>query len=172
MNQDVTALDPAPEAFHPLRSGADITIDLAHGRLRLLAVHLKAGCNRDRLGPSGRPECRTLALQIPPLQAWIAARTREGIPFLILGDFNRHMEGRDELLAALNQTAPLTRLTEGYADPCWGGGAFIDHLLAGGAARDWAEPDSLRVLVYRETEPNMRGHISDHCPVSVRLNPP
>lgn len=106
---------------------------------------------------------------------WIAERRREGVAFAILGDFNRRMERNDEFLAMLNEAAPLTRATEGLSDPCWArdrGGArpFIDHILLGGPARGWLVRDSFRVLVYAERDPALRDHISDHCPISVRLD--
>jgi hypothetical protein len=82
------------------------------------------------------------------------------------------MDGRDELLAALNQAAPLARATEGKGTPCWGGNSFIDHILAGGAARGWMVPDTLRVMVYRESGEAAKGQLSDHCPVSVRFHLP
>ena len=91
------------------------------------------------------------------------------MPFLLLGDFNRWMDGRDEFYAALAATAPLLRPTAGQTSPCWGGGGFIDHILAGGAARGWVKPDSLRVLVYAEQGIAWKQRLSDHCPVSVRL---
>ena len=91
---------------------------------------------------------------------------------MLLGDLNRQMDGPDELLAALTRTAPLVRATEGRANPCWGGSSFIDHILAGGAARSWMVPDSLRVMVYRETGDAAREQLSDHCPVSVRFRLP
>jgi endonuclease/exonuclease/phosphatase family metal-dependent hydrolase len=166
-NPDLVALDVQPEAAFPLRSGADITLDVGGSRLRLLNVHLKSGCAEQRLSNSGRT-CETLGRQLAPLQGWIAQRVQEGVPFILMGDFNRRMEGRDELLAALVQTAPLVRATEGKATPCWGGNTFIDHILAGGAARGWMRPDTMRVLVYREGEA-FKERLSDHCPVSVRL---
>ena len=170
-NPDLAALDLYPEARHPLRSGADVTLDLPSGPLRLLAVHLKTGCHYGALG-SRRPACQTLGEQVPPLQGWIAQRRAEGVPFVVLGDFNREMNGRDELLAALRASAPLALATEGQGSPCWGGTSFIDHILAGGAARGWMEPDSLRVLVYRERDEASRTLLSDHCPVSVRFRLP
>lgn len=169
-NPDLVALDVEPFARFRLRSGVDITLDFPGGRLRLLGVHLKSGCHEARLSNAGRT-CDTLRRQVAPLQGWIAQRREEGAPFLLMGDFNRRMDGRDELLADLNEAAPLLRVTEGRANPCWGGASFIDHILAGGAARGWVDPNSLRVLVYREgTEAKER--LSDHCPVSVRLQLP
>ncbi|HEY0205864.1 MAG TPA: endonuclease/exonuclease/phosphatase family protein [Acetobacteraceae bacterium] len=170
-NPDVTGLDLYPDAQFPLRSGADITLDLPGGKLRLLAVHLKTGCQRDRLDRSRRPQCEVLRGQVPVLQGWIAQRREEGVPFLVLGDFNRWMDGRDQMLSALESAAPLARATEGHDSPCWGGEHFIDHILAGGAARGWLDADSLRVLVYREG-PAMKEHLSDHCPVAATFHLP
>jgi endonuclease/exonuclease/phosphatase family metal-dependent hydrolase len=170
-NPDVTALDLYANAQFHLRSGADLTLDLPGGPLRLLGVHLKTGCHFDRLETSQRPQCVTLRGQIPVLQGWIAQRRAEGVPFILLGDFNREMNERDDVLAALQSSGPLARATEGHDSPCWGGGHFIDHILAGGPARAWLDPASLRVLVYRENVA-MKEHLSDHCPVSARFHLP
>ena len=170
-NPDLAALDVYPNAHFRLRSGADITLDLPGGKLRLLAVHLKTGCHYDPL-TSSRPACRTLHEQVAPLQGWIAQRRAEGVPFVVLGDFNREMDGDDALLAQLREAAPLARATEGQSSPCWGGTSFIDHILAGGAAKGWMEPGTMRVLVYRERDEASRTLLSDHCPVSVRFRLP
>ena len=171
-NPDDRALDVyGADAPHPLRSGADVTLTLPGGRaLRVLAVHLKSGCQEQELGAS-RPACVALRAQIAPLQQWIAARQQEGGAFVVLGDFNRVMDADDPFIEALRAAAPLVRATEGFADPCWGGANFIDHILLGGDAIDWVVPGSLRVLAYRETDRRERAHLSDHCPVSVRLDP-
>jgi endonuclease/exonuclease/phosphatase family metal-dependent hydrolase len=166
-NPDLVALDIYPDAPFRLRSGADITLDVDGVRLRLLNVHLKSGCHEQPLANTGRT-CDTLRRQIAPLQGWITQRREEGMPFIVMGDFNRSMDRREELLTALNRAAPLLRATQGRASSCWGGSSFIDHIMAGGAARAWLNPDTLRVLVYREGE-DMKEHLSDHCPVSVRL---
>ena len=169
VNPDLTSLDVDPN--HALRSGVDITLQL-QPPLRLLAVHLKTGCFDYRLsGRMGR-NCTELSEQVPPLQDWIRARQAEGIAFAILGDFNRHMDGHDQLWEALSSSAPLTRATAGHTSPCWGGEAFIDHIILGGAARGWLVPDSLRVMTYRETGEEWKERLSDHCPLSVRLRLP
>ena len=105
---------------------------------------------------------------------WIGFEQRktEGMPFVVLGDFNRWMDAGDTFLAALRQAAPLVRATEGHSSPCWGHENFIDHILAGGAAAQWMQPETLRVLTYRETEDAWKDKLSDHCPVSVRLSVP
>lgn len=168
-NPDVGGLDLYRNARYHLRSGADITLDLPGGKLRLLAVHLKAGCREAPITVTTDPACRTLARQLPVLQRWVAAREREGVAYALMGDFSRLMVGEDELLAGLQHTAPLTLADAGQNSPCWGGAAFLDHILAGGAARDWLQPGSLRVLVYRETQAAMKQRLSSRCPVSVRL---
>ena len=170
-NPDLTGLDIYPDARFRLRSGADITVVLPGGRLRLLDVHLKTGCHDKRLTDHSR-NCATLARQVAPLGGWLAQRRAEGVPFVLLGDFNRVMDGDDDLLAALNAVTPLARATEGYSTSCWGGNTFIDHILAGGAARAWMERDTLRVMTYRETEPEAKERLSDHCAVSVRFRLP
>jgi endonuclease/exonuclease/phosphatase family metal-dependent hydrolase len=170
VNPDLTGLDIGPA--RQLRSGADITLQL-QPPLRVLAVHLKTGCFDARLsGGRTHRACTELREQLPSLLDWIRARSAEGVAFVIMGDFNRHMDGRDQLWSALYQTAPLTRATEGHTSPCWGGEAFIDHILLGGAARDWLLPDTLRVMTFHETGPEWKQRLSDHCPVSVRLRVP
>jgi endonuclease/exonuclease/phosphatase family metal-dependent hydrolase len=170
-NPDLTALDLYADAKFHLRSGLDVTLDVPGGPLRLLAVHLKTGCHFDHLATSPRLQCATLRGQVAVLQRWIAQRRAEGVPFVLLGDFNRVMDAQDDVLASLQAAAPLASITAGRDSPCWGGGHFIDQILAGGPARTWLDPDSLRVLVYREP-PGMREHLSDHCPVSARFRLP
>ncbi len=176
-NPDLASLNVTPGAPNPLRAGADITVEMPGGRLRLLNVHLKSGCREDPLDRSNRQQCDQLSLQLAALQGWIAERRREGVPFVLLGDFNRWLEGRGErgpagFWAGLQSTGPLTRATEGRSSPCWGGGGFISHIVAGGAARGWMRTDTLRVQVYREQGQEWRARLSDHCPVSVRFDLP
>lgn len=168
VNPDLTDLN----VNHHLRSGVDITLRLDPTPLRILAVHLKTGCFDRPLNDRRRGDCAELREQEAVLADWIKARQSERVAFSVLGDFNRHMDGHDRFWTALARAAPLSRATEGHSSPCWGGEAFIDHIILGGAARDWPEPDSLRVLTYRETGDAWKDRLSDHCPVSVRLRLP
>lgn len=75
-----------------VRWGADLTLYPGTSReVRLLAVHLKSGCNRDPLTERSGA-CRTLQRQVPVLERWIDARARERRPFAVLGDFNRRFD--------------------------------------------------------------------------------
>ncbi len=173
-NEDLAELDLIPHARFSLRRGADVTVTLPGGQpLRLLSVHLNAGCREGPLDAARGRECDALARQSAILAEWTRERRREGTPFAILGDFNRRMDhARDEMSAAL---APMLRATEGVSNPCWadarGGRPFISHILLFGEAQRWLVPGSLRVMTYAERAPEMRDRLSDHCPVSVRLRP-
>ncbi|MBK1657299.1 endonuclease/exonuclease/phosphatase family protein [Paracraurococcus ruber] len=175
-NPDLAALDLRPQARFSLRRGTDITVEAGGQRLRLLSVHLDAGCRDDRFSQPN-PDCESLARQAAILAGWAAARGREGVAFAILGDFNRAIGGpEDDFLQALAPAGPLARVTEGLSDPCWAGARgprrFIDHILLGGEARRWLLPDSIRVMVYAERDREWRERLSDHCPISIRLRPP
>lgn len=170
VNPDVTAIALDPRQH--LRSGVDITLHTAAGPLRMLALHLKRGCSYAQVGRSGGRTCRTLLAQFDVVTQWIAARRDEAAAFVVLGDFNRQMDRNDPFVQDLNSATPLLRATAGYSSPCWGRESFIDHILLGGKARDWVMPNSLRVLGYRETDPDLKDRLSDHCPVSVRLTLP
>ena len=119
VNPDVTALDVGPS--HALRSGVDITLTLQPAPLRILAVHLKTGCFDRPLNEEPHGACEELAEQSAALIDWITARQADGVAFAVIGDFNRHMDGKDQFWSGLKQAAPLIRATEGHASPCWGG---------------------------------------------------
>lgn len=169
---DLAALDVSRPGRRHLRTGLDATLTIGGTALRVLAVHLKSGCWEGPLGDTHRAACADLAAQLPVLQTWIGARQAEGAAFVVIGDFNRRLKADDMFLAGLQRAAPLGVATAGHASPCWGGEDFIDQILAGGPAQLWMQPDSLRVLVYRETSPDMKERLSDHCPVSVRFSLP
>jgi endonuclease/exonuclease/phosphatase family metal-dependent hydrolase len=175
-NRDLAELDIRAGARRSLRRGADITVQTPWGApLRLLSVHLNAGC-RDEPLRRDVPDCGGLAEQADILARWADARRREGVAFAILGDFNRRMTERDEFLRTIEAAAPVARPTAGLSSPCWadarGGRPFISHLLLGGAAAEWVVPRSLAVMTYAERDRSFRDRLSDHCPVSVRLRQP
>lgn len=164
-NDDVDALDPDQGRLRP---GADITLGAGANRLRVLSVQLKSGCRTLPLeAPNADPACAVLHRQGRAIGGWIDAR--DGEPFAVLGDFARVLDGAGETSGLLGTATPLLRATAGHGNPCWGGGAFSDHLLLGGRAADWLLPNTLRAMVFRETDNAARAHLPTHCPISIRL---
>lgn len=168
---DVAALDVGA-----VRRGVDITIELGGLRLRLLGVHLKSGCFSGALERSAAA-CAKLRQQLPALEAWVDAREREGVPFAVLGDFNRRLRQGDPFWTELDDRDPvptdLTLVTEGRKSRCWNGDYpdFIDHIVLDAQAAAWLVPGSFEQLVYDAGDAPHRKTLSDHCPISVQLAP-
>ena len=100
-----------------VRRGVDIIVDISGNRLRLLSVHLKSRCFSKPLGTDDR-HCRILKQQASILEDWIDSRTREKVPFIVLGDFNRQFDAsRDDFYPDIDDGDPppldLFRVTEG-----------------------------------------------------------
>ena len=90
-------------------------------------------------------------------------RNAEGMPFVILGDFNRRLTLEGDWAWRLLSPSPaaLRLLTEGEpfrCDPRFP--AFIDHLVAGGGAEKMLEEGSFR-------EWPREGQHPDHCAISA-----
>jgi endonuclease/exonuclease/phosphatase family metal-dependent hydrolase len=157
-----------------LRHGVDITVHLGGSDLRLLAVHLKSGCFDGALGRGGKA-CAKLLDQLPALEAWIDAREREGVPFAVLGDFNRRLRQDDEVWRELDDRHPvpadLTLVTGGQRSRCWNGKYpdYIDHIVLDAQAAAWLVPGSFEQMLYDPADARYRATLSDHCPISVRL---
>lgn len=98
----VTSLADSGLTDRPLRPGLSFTVDVAGKPVRVLVLHLKAGCrNRDLDAPLSAKDrdlvaagqdrvitdCAILRYQLPALEAWIDANA--GRDFALLGDFNR-----------------------------------------------------------------------------------
>jgi hypothetical protein len=98
----VNALSNGGIPGRPLRPGLAFTIDVDRQPVRMLVVHLKAGCrSRDIDAPLAArdaalattrqdaiaSDCAMMRFQLPALEAWIDAQTSGD--FAVLGDFNR-----------------------------------------------------------------------------------
>jgi len=174
-------------ADNDVRWGADVTLFPGTGReMRLLAVHLKSGCNRDPL-TADRFACRVLQRQVPVLEAWIDARAREGVPFAVLGDFNRRFDrefapGRTasgEIIAMwpeiddgeppeadlVNPGAAPAAVACRQQDPVR---PPIDHILLSASLGRAAVPGSYRMWPYPRGA--VAGRWPDHCMFSVSLD--
>ena len=182
VKRDHEALGLGSGSRYQLRWGVDLMVSRGGQKLRLLNVHLKSKCfNKSLRNPRSRP-CRTLARQVEPLEAWIDARWREGMPFVVLGDFNREVDRhgeRDHLWAAIADGDPpgleLHRLSAGRDPACWRGTSRhfrfpVDFFVFG--ARAWKRVDagSFRQIVWTDADADpRRGLPSDHCPIAVDL---
>lgn len=150
-----------------LRWGVDITVQ-GSKPLRLLAVHLKSGCNIGRDATDA--DCPVLFSQEPVLKKWIDDRVRSGEAFAILGDWNRRLASSgDQFFAALDRPQPraadLTLTNEGRAATCNPRyREFIDYIVAGADAAKLVMPGSFTEYTYGVP---VEQHPSDHCPVSV-----
>ena len=182
VKRDHEALGLDSGSRYQLRWGVDLMVSRDGRELRLLNVHLKSRCfNKSLRNPRSRA-CRTLARQIEPLEAWIDARWREGVPFVVLGDFNREIDRhgqRDHLWSAIADGDPpglaLRWLSAGRDPACWRGTSRhhrypIDLFVFGARAWKRVDPASFRQIVWTGADADpRRGLPSDHCPIAVDL---
>ncbi len=153
-----------------LRHGVDIEIETGGRKIRLLSVHLKSFCFKGSVVTPVKKDCKKLARQIPVLEQWIDDRAREGIPFLVLGDFNRRFDvPGDDFWPEIDDGEPaqlkLTRANAGMNAQCnpkyqW----FIDHMVYDRLVSPWVVPDSFEEHLYTGDL------LSDHCPISMKLD--
>lgn len=149
-----------------LRWGVDITL-LGDRPLRLLNIHLKSGCPA---GTDGR-SCSVLLSQANVVERWIDIRSDAGDAVVVLGDFNRRLLGKGDVVrkslddgspdaADLTFTAADVRPS---CDPDYE--SFIDHIvLNAAAARLWTKGD------FREWTFAPDRRLSDHCPISIDVD--
>jgi hypothetical protein len=171
-NPDLAALMLDAAAPHHPPAAADITLGIGSLSLRMLAIDLPPGCREGPLGRVDRPACEALREEAAVLKDWIKARNDAGDAFVVLGAFARRMGPRDPLLTMMAGGMPLARATEGRDSPCAGGEPFVDHILAGGAARSWMDPATLRVLVFRSDDGLAADQAAEHCAVSIHFRLP
>jgi hypothetical protein len=153
-----------------LRWGVDVTLNLRRP-IRLLAVHLKSGCNVNR--DPNDPDCPVLFAQAPVLQRWIDQRARSREDFMVLGDWNRRTAiPGDEFLSIVSDDDPpagrLTMMDAGRRATCIARYPdFIDHIAVGRSASRRVIDGSFSEYIYGSDE---RQFPSDHCPTSVAVS--
>lgn len=159
-----------------LRYGLDITVQSNEHAVRLMSVHLKAGCVASN-DPEKSESCRVRLDQTEPLENWIDKRAIEGDTFIVLGDFNRQYEkiGEQEWdnLDDDNPTgADLTRVTHGRTQTCNKGKYkhFIDHIVLGQKAAGLVVEGSFVELTFDNEKSSDGEPPSDHCPQSIILS--
>lgn len=172
-NPDFRALNVTGD----IPQGTDITITIDKKQIRLLSIHLKAGCWGRPLSHGSRA-CKILKRQAPVLESWIDARAAEGVPFIILGDWNRRFDrSGDDFWTQIDdgkpQNADLWRITEGESQLCWDREFkyFIDHIVFDRSSARWIKPYTFEQIVFQEGT-SLRKKLSDHCPIAVTLQIP
>ena len=170
-----------------LRRGKELTLFPGEPQeIRLLSVHLKSGCSSKPLTATDKA-CHDLARQVPILEAWIDAQAHAGKRFAVLGDFNRDLLSEESrgltlgretsLWAELADGAPPEAALRNAAAgavfrncvPGQGYRGYIDNIVLSRALAADAIPGSFARLTYRPADAR-HARLSDHCPVSVRLN--
>jgi endonuclease/exonuclease/phosphatase family metal-dependent hydrolase len=150
-----------------LRWGVDVTLDLPKP-IRLLAIHLKSGCNSGRA--AGDADCPIIFQQAEILEQWIDARAAAGEDYAVLGDWNRRtaLPG-DAFLASVSDADPpggrLVMTNAGVGAKCVARYKdFIDHIAVGERTAERVVPGSFSEYSYGGPEDT---HPSDHCPSFV-----
>ncbi|NQY38412.1 MAG: endonuclease/exonuclease/phosphatase family protein [Alteromonadaceae bacterium] len=180
-----------------VRYGMDVTLTKGSKEIRLLAVHLKSGCFEKKLDSVSvdsmknaskrekqiKTACIKLSKQLKPLEKWIDQRASQGIPYIILGDFNRrfskdialnHSE-KSGLWQAIDDedNEDLWTPTLNRNSDCWGGyyKDYIDHIVLGPKAKKRYIDNSFNQLVFdQKYTKNLANSLSDHCPISIELD--
>jgi endonuclease/exonuclease/phosphatase family metal-dependent hydrolase len=156
--------------------GTDITVIIGAIEIRMLSVHLGAGCQRYPMS-TDKNACNKLRAQLAELEKWIDARAAEAEPFIVLGDFNRRFDILgDTFWPEIDDGEPanadLSRVTKGKINECWNKirPMFIDHIVLDRITSGWVVEDSFSQLVYTEGK-KFKKKLSDHCPVSSIIDP-
>jgi endonuclease/exonuclease/phosphatase family metal-dependent hydrolase len=164
-------------ALRDLRAGAQLAVSVAGHTVRLLSVHLKAHCMTEAL-TTPTADCDKLRAQLPALEAWMEERAAEGVPFAVMGDFNRMLGAPDdEVYRELDDGEPsalqLKRGSTRTQSRCRGGrvGNVIDHMLLGGSAGKAALDPGVVEVSYTPSDMSSGVQLSDHCPITLALNP-
>ncbi len=168
-----------------LRGGLDARIIINGKPLRLLAIHLKGGCHTAPLS-NNNTACKQLNRQTRLLDQWIGERSRENVPFIIMGDWNRQLnQPGDDLWRHIDNdlshggNSDLINVTRGRPYTCWPNvlDHYIDHIVLDQKAARWRIHGSFREYRFPDDSlPDPQDpytlfrRLSDHCAIGVQMN--
>lgn len=144
---------------------ADISIDVEGRVLRLLSVHLHAGC------PVGEEDmstsCSAIHSQAMHIRRWVDDQQTDAETLILLGDFNRVFRRDDPFWrnALPLGVAQVAVSAEGMEQNCLRRPEFIDHVVI-------VHPAHFKFFFGQQPliRFDAKNHlISDHCPVFVDL---
>jgi endonuclease/exonuclease/phosphatase family metal-dependent hydrolase len=160
------------------RRGVAALIDAYGKQFWILIVHLKSFCHGSNLEKPTSVDCRVLSEQRMALEQWTDRKFNEGLPFMILGDFNRIFDlygQNDHLWSYVDDHEPeglnLWRLPYKMVTQCPGheGRYPIDFLVFDNRAWEFVDKDSFLEILYAPEHTALGNRISDHCPIRVDL---
>jgi endonuclease/exonuclease/phosphatase family metal-dependent hydrolase len=178
---ELQILIPREEKKTWTRRGVAALIDAFGKQFWVLVVHLKSFCHGRNLEHPNNIHCRTLAKQRVALEKWTDRKFNEGLPFMILGDFNRIFDihgQKDHLWGYVDDHEPegldLWRLPYRRVTHCpkYEGRYPIDFLVFDDRAWQYVQKESFREIVYTPDHADLGNRLSDHCPISVALSWP
>ncbi len=134
-------------------------------RVRVLTLHLQAGCN-DRPLASADSRCGFLRMQLAVLRGWLHEAMDAGIPIVVAGDWNRTLSRQGDEAAARLPFDPVILPPPGSSPSCWEGRFphYIDHVVAFAPPGGRAEPGPVVEVLYGAPR-EYANTLSDHCPI-------
>lgn len=174
---DLVELDTKPRkgCGPSLRRGAVVTVDFDGKPTTLVSLHLKSGCFSSVEDASDREGAKQACADAHPqhtiLADWVSRQQKGGVPFILLGDFNRRLDQPgDRLMEMLKAAGPGTVAKaaddiQASCDPRYK--ELIDHIVLDADIKGWMVPGSHKEIMM----PRERERLTDHCPVVVTLRP-
>lgn len=182
--EDLMGLAIADSAGYSTRAGAAALLEYEGQQFWFLSVHLKSSCSHvENADTSLRDDCQLLWKQMDPLVGWIEARQSEGIPFIIAGDFNRRFRQFQnagpvwEVINGGDLNEPwLTQHPESVTRKCptrkGSSTQPIDWILLDASIADWFVEGSFWERRFERSDVEASGRkLSDHCPISISIDP-
>lgn len=161
-----------------LRYGMELTVASSMGPMTLLNVHMKSGCFVDNYSRAKSEACQIFARQAPLLDAWVEQKEQQGMPYVVLGDFNHRLSApynhltRQLLHNSDGSASDLVNTTANVIGCHPWYPALIDHILVGNVNVGNVNAGTVhkKAQTHLFADMNVDTMLSDHCAVSLRLS--